>query len=205
MPNKKRTAVTAAGIVLAGALVSFAVWPRMFEAGTPVVNVYCTRRDFCRRGLRRIHSPDGDQGRHYLRHGSDEVAVAGRSAQARARASAVRRVLEQRAGRHHGPGPPRRAGYVQGKRLRANSRSLQRRRRPLGRVRGTDAGLDREHQSDAARAREGRNVFQRPSRTLRDGQSAVRDDADAVQHPVAVARARVREDLAGRSETAGLA
>ena len=41
MPNKKRTAVTAAGIVLAGALVSFAVWPRMFEAGTPVVNVYC--------------------------------------------------------------------------------------------------------------------------------------------------------------------
>ncbi len=41
MPNKKRTAVAAAGIILAGALVSFAVWPRMFEAGTPVVNVYC--------------------------------------------------------------------------------------------------------------------------------------------------------------------
>src|SRR5579872_4937901 len=41
MPNKKRTAVAAAGIVLASALVSFAIWPRMLSSGTPVVNVYC--------------------------------------------------------------------------------------------------------------------------------------------------------------------
>jgi iron(III) transport system substrate-binding protein len=41
MPNTKRTALAAAGIVLAGALVSFAVWPRMFSARGPIINVYC--------------------------------------------------------------------------------------------------------------------------------------------------------------------
>jgi iron(III) transport system substrate-binding protein len=41
MPNTKRTALAAAGIVLAGALVSFAVWPRMLSGGGPVINVYC--------------------------------------------------------------------------------------------------------------------------------------------------------------------
>jgi iron(III) transport system substrate-binding protein len=41
MPNTKRTALAAAGIVLASVLVCFAVWPRMFSAGGRVVNVYC--------------------------------------------------------------------------------------------------------------------------------------------------------------------
>ncbi len=41
MPNLKRTALAATGIVLASALVCFALWPRMFSAGGPFINVYC--------------------------------------------------------------------------------------------------------------------------------------------------------------------
>src|SRR5579859_2225948 len=39
--NPKRTALAVAAALLAGALVSFAVWPRMLSSGGPVVNVYC--------------------------------------------------------------------------------------------------------------------------------------------------------------------
>lgn len=41
MPNQKRTALAVVTIILAGALVAFALRPRLFSPSGPVINVYC--------------------------------------------------------------------------------------------------------------------------------------------------------------------